>query len=254
MNIKITKYDSERNLYLFIAILSCTVITGCNSSNIINSVVPPSFRSSAAPESEPITISATDLTLSHLNKKQKRQSKNKISITIETVSNELEKWYRYDLQEVPVAYTVSSHRYPYIQKKVPFYQHDSDRVKLRAKIQNNSDRVLHLKNAIVSFDIDGNNTSVAGDFYSNLSNALITPNSNKEVVFYGPKISDITDKTGTIKLGIYEVTVGNKYANYEWHISYKTITVTKSSEITASEITLTHYEAEKMQNKTVKAN
>jgi hypothetical protein len=253
MNIKTTN-NSKRYLYLYIATLSCSVITGCNTSNIINSLVPSGFRSSAAPESEPITVTATEITLGHLNKNQKRQTKNKISITIEPVYNELEKWYRYDLQEVPVAYTVSSDRYPYIQKKIPFYQHDSDRVKLRAKIQNNSNRVLHLKNVIVSFDIDGKNTSVAGDFYSNLSEVLITPNSNKEVVFYGPKISEITDKTGTIKLGIYEVTVGSKYANYEWHLSYKTVTVTKSSEITASEITLTRYEATKMQNKTVKAN
>ena len=235
-------------------ILSYSFITGCNSGNIINSVVPPSFRTSSAPESEPITISATGITLSHLNKSKKRISKNNISIAVEPVSNELEKWYRYDLEEVPVAYTVSSHKYPYIQKKIPFYQHDSDRIKLRAKIQNNSDRVLHLNNIIVSFDIDGKNTSVAGDFYTNLSSVLITPNSNKEVLFYGPKISEISDNNGTIKLGIYEVKVGSKYANYEWHITYKTKTITKSTEITASEITLTRYEAEKIQDKTVKAH
>ncbi|MDX2505603.1 MAG: hypothetical protein QNL62_14150 [Gammaproteobacteria bacterium] len=224
-------------------------LAGCNAKTII----PYAYLPAAEPKSEAISVSTQNAVLTHLDKKKKRQTKNMVTIDIEPISNELEKWFKYELTKEAVVYTSSNNVYPYIQKKIPFYKYDSDRLKLRAKIQNNSDRVLHLKNIIISFEIDGKNTSVAGDFYSNLSSAIITPNSNKEIIFYGPRVEELKDKNGVIKLGIYEVNIGNKFTNYEWYLSYTTETVTKDDAVIISEVNLQQYEAEALQDNPVKA-
>jgi hypothetical protein len=154
------------------------------------------------------------------------------------------------VKEVPTILQVSGKSY-YEINYIPVVSVD-DRIKFRVKISNNSNRVLRPSSAVVSFNVDGAQTSVSEENYTDFLNALITPNATKEIEIYGPNLNKLKESKGTIAIDIYELNIGGKLANFSWILQYDKINRTINSFSQTEKKYLTPFEAQSLNGKLVK--
>ncbi len=201
-----------------LSFLVVVFLAGCNTAMLM--------PQQTAPTQKDITISSTDVDFSLSKSTNSVLKKSGITIGLEPLNSDPEPYYKMTFRE-KLQIIVMNGKQSYEVTHTPFFKQNDDRVAFRLKISNNSDRVVRSKGAIVSIDVDGKNTTLPSAAYKELTGLILVPNSTKEIVVYGPSTSSIRGDKGVMRVGIYEIGVGDKYANFEWYIDYDSQTVSK---------------------------
>ncbi|MEC4090925.1 hypothetical protein [Pseudoalteromonas rubra] len=208
-NAKLFKYTSS--------LLLAASLSGCNT---IGDTVSNPLRKEKSVENVTLDYDLVKYTL--VSGYKQTQKQNEVSLTLEPVSvEEPEVKHRITATQEATFLTLNG-QMNYSVLYEPFIQKD-DRIKFTLKIANNHDRVIRPSNSVVTFKVDNQSSSVSSENYQDFINSLITPNSSKEIVISGPRLSEIKGETGTIAIDIYELKVGEQYSNYSWVIDYKKI-------------------------------
>ena len=148
-----------------------------------------------------------------------RQSLNNVTVTLEPISiDEGSVLHRVKAKETfnllkPEDSTTYEVKYTPILKQ-------KDRLQFRVKITNKSKRVLRPSDSVLTFNVDGESTSVSGDEYESFLNMMVAPGSSKEVIINGPKLSELSEAKGLLAIDIFELKIGDKLGNYGWFLSY----------------------------------
>ncbi|MCG6201063.1 hypothetical protein [Psychromonas antarctica] len=180
----------------------------------------------------------------------KRQTKNKVSITLEpVVIEEGDIYHRVSVKPLFTLLTVDGQK-NYEVTYSPVVSQD-ERLRFNLKVSNSSSRVLRPSGAVLTFGVDGSSTSVRSDNYQELLNMMIVPNSNTEIVVAGPKLSELKKDKGVMAIDLYEVKVGDKLSNYSWILEYEKKGATLNTIIKKEKITVTNDEARSLHGKLV---
>ncbi len=199
------------NMKLFISVVFVAVLSGCNTAFIL--------PTETADISRDVEISSTKLEFKLVKKNSSVKKQSGITIALEPVNTAPEIFYRVSLKEKFQLLLING-KQSYEVTHTPFYREQANRVAFRLKISNNSNRVVRSKGAIVSVDVDGNTETIPSSAYKELTGLILVPNSTKEVIIYGPEISAIKGDGGVMRVGMYEIGVGDQYANFEWYLNY----------------------------------
>lgn len=199
------------NMKLFVSVVFVAILSGCNTAFILPTETADITRD--------VEISSTKLEFQLAKKNNSVKKKSGITVALEPVNSAPEIFYRVSLKEKFQLLQVNG-KQSYEVTHTPFYREQANRVAFRLKISNNSNRVIRSKGAIVSVDVDGNTATIPSSAYKELTGLILVPNSTKEVIIYGPEIDTIKGDGGVMRVGMYEIGIGDKYANFEWYLNY----------------------------------
>lgn len=108
----------------------------------------------------------------------------------------------------------------------PVYAVNPNKVAFRIKINNQMPRVFRGAGTVVLYNFGGKNTSISSQEYSELSNIIVPPRTEAEVVIYGPPFQDVKENT-TLGVFLYDVVTNTDNAgnilekqNFEWYYNY----------------------------------
>lgn len=195
----------------------------------------------AAPEIIEKSIKTESVNYSFVQGK-KRQTKNKVSVTLEPVSVEdAEIFHKVSLKPALTLVKVNG-KSNYQATYNPVVDQD-DRLRFTLKVANASSRVLRPSGSVLTFNIDGKSTSVSQDEYAELVNVMIVPNNSQEIVIQGPKLSELKKDKGVLAIDLYEVKIGNKLSNYNWILQYEKTAKTIDTVIKTEKLSMTPKEA-----------
>lgn len=110
----------------------------------------------------------------------------------------------------------------------PVYAVTSPKLAFRIKINNQMVRVFRGAGTVVLYNFGGKNTSISSHEYADLSNLIVPPRTEAEVIIYGPPFQDVKEKT-TLGVFLYDVVTNTDNAgnilekqNFEWYYNYTT--------------------------------
>lgn len=193
----------------------------------------------------------TDLVEYRFVQGKNRQTKNKVSVTLEPISIEQgEILHRIELEPMFTLLTVNG-RENYKATYTPVIRQD-DRLQFTLKVANASSRVLRPSGAVLTFNVDGKSTSVKQGNYEQLVNVMIVPNNSEEITVQGPKLSELKKDKGILAIDIYEVKVGDHLSSYSWVLEYEKLPTTIETIVKTDKITATPSEATKINGNLVK--
>lgn len=123
--------------------------------------------------------------------------------------------------------------------KMPTYTLNPDKISFRVKINNQMPRVFRGAGTVVLYNFGGNNTSISSQDYAELTNVIVPPRTETEVVIYGPAITSVPDNT-TFGIFLYDVVIATDNAgnvtekqNFEWYYNYQTEVRQETREVTS---------------------
>jgi len=190
-------------------------LLGCNISQILpNEPI----------EQRDVTITSTAIIYKHTDADKSILTKSGITISLEPVNSVPQLFYRVETKARPTLIVINGQKmYDVIHR--PFFKETQIRSKFLLKLSNKTNRVLRPKGAILTVDIDGASTSIPESYYKELSNLMLVPNSAKEIEIYGAELDLITSDSGVIRVGLYEVGVGEQFENFEWYFNFNKVAV-----------------------------
>lgn len=181
----------------------------------------------------------------------KRQTQNEVSLTLEPVSiEEGDIYHRVSVKSLFTLISTGGQK-DYEVTYNPVVSQD-ERLNFTLKVSNSSSRVLRPSGAVLTFRVDGSSTSVKGENYQELLNMMIVPNSNSEITVSGPKLSELKKDKGVMAIDLYEVKVGDNLSNYSWVLEYEKKDATINTTVKVEKVTMTPYNAQKLNGKLVK--
>ena len=122
----------------------------------------------------------------------------------------------------------------------PVYAVKPNRVAFRVKINNQMPRVFRGAGTVVLYNFGNRNVSTASQDYAELSNVIVPPRTETEIVIFGPSFHDIPENA-TLGIFLYDVVTKTDNAgnivekqNFEWYYNYLTQSKEAAREITTS--------------------
>ena len=110
----------------------------------------------------------------------------------------------------------------------PVYAVKPNKVAFRVKINNQMPRVFRGAGTVVLYNFGGKNTSVTSQDYVELSNIIVPPRTEQEIIIYGPSFHDVKEGE-TLGIFLYDVVTKTDNAgnivekqNFEWYYNYQT--------------------------------
>ena len=165
-----------------------TLLSACN----LQKIIPFMPYDNSSVKNSDVDVKKETIVISSLDTKKIRQKKHGVSISVEAINVVPELWMEISLEEQPT-FIVTNGQLQYIERRIPYYK-DSFPLAFRIKISNNSKRVFRPKNAILTFNVDGDSASVNPKHYKSLSKAIIVPNSSASFTVYGPNSKNLQKK------------------------------------------------------------
>jgi hypothetical protein len=96
----------------------------------------------------------------------------------------------------------------------------SDYLTIDARIQNTSANVIRLKDASVVVQVDGHLATLDQAAFNEVQKVVVPPGATVSFTFTGPSWGKFQEN-GDLKIGIYEVPVGEKKVNFEFDYNTK---------------------------------
>lgn len=126
--------------------------------------------------------------------------------------------------------------------QTPIYVAKPDRVAFRVKINNQMPRVFRGAGTVVLYNFAGRNRSVSSQDYTELTNLIVPPRTEAEVMIYGPSFQDIPENA-MLGIFLYDVVTKTDNAgnivekqNFEWYYKYQTQAKEAAREVTTSRV------------------
>lgn len=160
--------------------------------------------------------------------------------TVDTVTKEMQPSFAASLAFSMNNPNVDRNAFKYVEvSKIPTFELEPDRISFRVKINNQMPRVFRGAGTVVLYNFGGKNASISSKDYEELTNIIVPPRSEAEVVIYGPAMSTVPNNT-TFGIFLYDVVISTDRAgnvtekqNFEWYYSYQTETLEEAREVTS---------------------
>lgn len=197
---------------------------------LLTACVPPQKNSTPTVKTEPAQdITAYVVEITPLKQTQLSQKKSNVTVRIEPINDysfhwEYEHTYIQKPDEIKLfSLRIEDGKKDYIHKAIPSLIRDNPFVRFKITISNQSDKVIRPAGSVLTIDIDGKNVPINTANISDYLNAIIVPNSSKEMIISPFYMAALVHKSGTIRIGLYELKVGDKLETFEWYYSFKTV-------------------------------
>lgn len=128
---------------------------------------------------------------------------------------------------------------------------ESNRLRFKLRISNNSKRVIRPKNAILVIEVDGDQQVLDENQAEEFLNLLVTPGSSREVTLYGPSLNRLPLEGGLIRLAIYELGAGDNLHNFEWMFKLSISPRTERARTAMQVVSMTKWEMRERQGRIV---
>lgn len=197
---------------------------------LITACVPPQKMTTTIKTEPAKPFTAEALNITPLKQTKLSQTKSKVTVRIEPINEWSYHWiYTNFYTQKPDAtklftLRIEDGKKDYVKKSKPYLLYDNENVRFKITISNQSDKVLRPSGSVLTIDADGKNLPVQKSQMLDYINAIIVPNSSKEMIISPFTIKALTSKNhGTIRFGLYELKVGDKLETFEWYYNFKKV-------------------------------
>ncbi|WP_038247693.1 hypothetical protein [Ghiorsea bivora] len=206
-------------------------ITYATILTLLAACVPPKQTTTINTKTEPAKpVTAVALNITPLKQTKLSQTKSKVTVRIEPINEWSYHWvytnlYTQKPDEIKLfTLKIEDGKKDYIKESKPNLFYDNENVRFKITISNQSDKVIRPSGSVLTIDADGKNLPVQKSQMLDYINAIIVPNSSKEMIISPFTIKALTSKNhGTIRFGLYELKVGDKLETFEWYYNFKKV-------------------------------